>query len=340
MATPKKKGKQKSADLEAFEDVFEKRTRRFSAFDMLGIDSKDCPPTDRDVDGTHLPTEEGVGGTSLPGGGIHTRVVVSSPDLKNTTTLEYTTHMGVGNAHNVSELSSLEGEITPPNLSINMHNVLAANQLKSQMGQKARQVLAYLNRIRSIEYPAYTVPVGYTQISESADVHAHYLRRNVLPKLAMFGLIGIAHKSLQGTTYRLHHDSVFLQLVAGEKTDIAEMTTPERLAPQVDPLAEREGALPAWIDQEDWGRLDPEVVRQLVHKAGSESQAQEKLDMIIFNESHGPEERRIRDRRAVLAHYLRTPYADIWPNDETYETPAIKQARLERERALEEKARP
>ncbi|HEY5867467.1 MAG TPA: ParA family protein, partial [Candidatus Tectomicrobia bacterium] len=44
---------------------------------------------------------------------------------------------------------------------------------------KARQVLEYLTNIRSLERPAYTVPVGYAHISATADVHPHYLQRNV-----------------------------------------------------------------------------------------------------------------------------------------------------------------
>ena len=72
-------------------------------------------------------------------------------------------------------------------------------------------------------------------------------------------------------------------------------------------------------------------------KAGSEAQALEKLAIILYNEAHGPKERRVRDRRAVLAHYLRTPQADIWPNDDGFETLAIRRARQERDRALQEK---
>jgi hypothetical protein len=75
-----------------------------------------------------------------------------------------------------------------------MQDVLAVTQLKAQVGKKARQVLSYLNSLRPIERPAYTVPVGYTQICSAVDVHPHYLRRDVLPKLTMLGLIGIVYK--------------------------------------------------------------------------------------------------------------------------------------------------
>jgi hypothetical protein len=40
--------------------------------------------------------------------------------------------------------------------------------------------------------------------------------------------------------------------------------------------------------------------------------------MLLYNETHGPSERHVRDRRAVLAYYLRTPQADIWPNDDGF----------------------
>jgi hypothetical protein len=228
-----------------------------------------------------------------------------------------------------------------------MRDVLAATQLRAQLGKKARQVLAYLNSIRSVEMPAYTVPVGYAHIGAAADVHQHYLRRNVLPKLAMLGLIGIAHKSLQGTIYHLHYDAAFLRMVAADDTEMSPAGLPALSAhtqlsiegpasvigcPSVAP------GLPDWLDREHWGWLAPEMVQQLVMKAGTEAQAHEKLDIILYNETHGPEERRVRDRRAVLAHYLRTPHADIWPNDEEYETLPLRQARLERDRAFQEKA--
>jgi hypothetical protein len=80
------------------------------------------------------------------------------------------------------------------------------------------------------------------------------------------------------------------------------------------------------------------MLHQLVTKVGSEAQAQEKLAIILYNETHGPSERHVRDRRAVLAYYLRTPQADIWPNDDGFETLALRHARQERDRALQEKA--
>jgi transposase len=42
-----------------------------------------------------------------------------------------------------------------------------------------------------------------------------------------------------------------------------------------------------------------------VQKAGSEELAREKLEMIIYNETHGPPERRVRNRRSVLITVLR-----------------------------------
>jgi len=227
---------------------------------------------------------------------------------------------------------------------VRIQDVIAATQVRTQLGKKARQVLGYLNSIRSLERPAYTVPVGYTQISAAADVHAHYLRRNVLPKLAMLGLIGIVHKSLQGTIYHFHYDAAFLSIVAEDTAEPLASVPPPFLdgpAPMSLPLpppAKAEATLPSWINREYWGWLTPEGVQQLVAKAGSEAQAQEKLDIILYNEAHGPAERRVRDRRAVLAHYLRTPHADIWPNDDGFETLALRRMRQEREQAHQEKA--
>ena len=132
----------------------------------------DSPPIHRGVDGTHIHVAP-----------IHNHVDTTHPPAK--------TH---------------EGQFPFSDTDMRMHEVLAATQLRAQLGKKARQVLEYLNNIRSLERPAYTVPVGYAHISATADVHPHYLRRNVLPKLTMMGLIGIVHKSFQGTIYHLHYD--------------------------------------------------------------------------------------------------------------------------------------
>jgi hypothetical protein len=182
--------------------------------------------------------------------------------------------------------------------------------------------------------------VGYTQISATTDVHPHYLRRNVLPKLAMIGLIGIVHKSFQGTIYHLHYDAAFMHIVAGEDE---QPVLPAALGTSIAasevvslPSAVAE-TLPAWIERAYWGWLTPDLVQQLMSKAGSDIQAQEKLEIIVYNETHGPVERRVRDRRAVLTRYLRTPHADLWPNDDGFETLTLRQARQERDRALQEK---
>ena len=344
MPTPPK---DKSTHLHDLEAVFDRHTRRFSPFAVLGLSAPaqetgnahvaedDAAYTSMGVDGTHPhvpPTPMEEGGTPIPGMGIHTRVVVS----KNTTTNDgASTHMGVGATHPQS------APISAASPERRFHEVLAATQLRAQLGKKARQVLGYLNSLRSIDTPAYTVPVGYAHISAAADVHAHYLRRNVLPKLAMMGLIGIVHKSFQGTIYSFHYDAAFVHLVAGEDAAPPTLALPDTSlsTPALSPsLPEPAVALPSWIDREPWGWLTPELVGQLVAKAGSEAQAQEKLAIILYNETHGDVARRVRDRRAVLAHYLRTPHADLWPNDEGFETLALRQARQERDRALHEKA--
>jgi len=69
--------------------------------------------------------------------------------------------------------------------------------------------------------------------------------------------------------------------------------------------------LPPWIDREHRGWLTPEIVHQLAAKEGTEAQTQEKLEIILYNETQGPVERHVRERRAVLAYYLRTPQADF-----------------------------
>jgi hypothetical protein len=341
-----KQPKEKSAHLQELEAVFDRHTRRFSPFDVLGLrpseqDTSDSPSeemhtdevaTHIGVDATHppvAPTHPHEGATPLPGEGIHTKVVEFIEDVTVTThTNEVATHIGVDATH-------------PPVAPTHPHEGLAATQLRAQLGKKARQVLGYLNRIRSLERPAYTVPVGYAQISATADVHPHYLRRNVLPKLTMIGLIGIVHKSFQGTIYHLHYEAAFLEIVTSEAEEplpcpFPDVSLPTSPLPSFSPHAAP--SLPSWLDREHWGWLTPEMLHQLVTKAGSEAQAQEKLAIILYNETHGPSERHVRDRRAVLAYYLRTPQADIWPNDDGFETLALQRARQERDRALQEKA--
>jgi len=358
--------RKKSAHLQQLEESFDRHTRRFSPFAVLGLrpdehaadevpSPENAVPTHTGVDTTHT----GVGATPIPGMGIHTKVVEASADP---TTLTRPTHMGVDTTHTdknpgrtaalpddtqeeTPERASVTGPVAqsslPDQTHVRMRDVLAATQLRAQLGKKARQVLAYLNSIRSVEMPAYTVPVGYAHIGAAADVHQHYLRRNVLPKLAMLGLIGIVHKSFQGTIYHLHYDAAFLRMVAADDAEMSPAGLPTLSAHTPLPVAQGPTSVtrwPDWLDPEHWGWLAPEMVQQLVMKAGTEAQAREKLDIVLYNETHGPEERRVRDRRAVLAHYLRTPHADIWPNDEGYETLALRQARLERDRGLQEKA--
>jgi hypothetical protein len=380
-----KQPKEKSAHLQELEAVFDRHTRRFSPFAILGLRPNEAgseavpheepeepnPSTHTGVDVTHPhdpPTPMGEDSTPLPGEDVHTRVVVKqnlTTTVRDPQAWDMTsTHTGVDVTHphdpptptGVDKLPLAEVDVThapavtrdtlgpSESTDVRIQDVLAAIQVRTQLGKKARQVLGYLNSIRSLERPAYTVPVGYTQISAAADVHAHYLRRNVLPKLAMLGLIGIVHKSLQGTIYHLHYDAAFLSIVAEDDAEPLASVPPPFLdgpAPMSLPLsppAKADATLPSWIDREYWGWLTPEGVQQLVAKAGSEAQAQEKLDIILYNEAHGPAERRVRDRRAVLAHYLRTPHADIWPNDDGFETLALRRMRQEREQAHQEKA--
>jgi hypothetical protein len=209
-------------------------------------------------------------------------------------------------------------------------------RLGSQLGKKACQVLAYLNTMRSPNYESYTIPVGYGQISGAAGIDAHYLRRKVLPKLAMLGLIGVARKSLEGTIYHLPHGPDYVGVVTGELVVEKPRTVPDEPLDPPDP-GNNATALPEWIDRERWGWLSPESVRRLVQKAGSEELASEKLEMIIYNETHGPPERRVRNRRSVLSYYLSSRQAEIWPNDDGFETLEMRRAIWERERARREK---
>jgi hypothetical protein len=210
-------------------------------------------------------------------------------------------------------------------------------QLGSQLGRKARQVLAYLSARRSPNHESYTVPVGYGQISGATGVDTHYLRRKVLPKLAMLGLMGVARKGLEGTVYHLPHSADYIRVVTGELSVDGWPATPDE-PPGPAAFTDDVTALPEWIDRERWGWLSPDNVGRLVQKAGSEELAREKLEMIVYNETHGPPERRVRSRRSVLAYYLSSPQAEIWPNDDRFETLEMRRAVWERERARREKA--
>src|SRR5262245_52834714 len=105
--------KEKSTHLQELEAVFDRHTRRFSPFDVLGLrpnqqspdesalraSEDSLPPTHMSVDATHPhdpPTDVSERGTPLPGEGIHTRVV-GSKDLNTNNSVH--THRGVDATH-------------------------------------------------------------------------------------------------------------------------------------------------------------------------------------------------------------------------------------------------
>src|SRR5215831_13303498 len=91
-----KQPKEKSSHLQELEAVFDRHTRRFSPFAILGLSS-----SERDKDDALSTIEEG--GTSAPGEGIHPRVV----EVQEETTSHTDPHgcgmpptpMGVGVIH-------------------------------------------------------------------------------------------------------------------------------------------------------------------------------------------------------------------------------------------------
>ena len=243
-----------------------------------------------------------------------------------------------GKVANLSLHQSLQASVSelPATVTLQLADIVSATQLGSEIGAKARLVLDYLNNVRSIEQLAYTVPVGYRQISETVSVDSDYLRRKVLPKLAMLGLIAVARKTLQGTIYHLPHAHGYVQAVVGRSNAIAAQSAVEGQG-GVSQIGEQ-SSFPEWIDRELWGTLSLDSIERLIEKAGSETQAQEKLDIIIYNETHGSATQRVRNRKSVLAHYLSSPHAELWPNDDKFETLEMRKAKDERERARKEKA--
>jgi hypothetical protein len=336
-----KQGKDpKSARLKQLEDVFERRTRRFSPFEILGLKSADYPEHEKNH-GPSFTSEHGI----EQGISISDKPPMEGSDPPTPGSLRSS-----GGSRASSDVINLAETVVQPQPLVDIlqrtsisplrtisavADVVAATQAGTQIGPKARKVLAYLNTIRSLEYEAYTVPVGYGQISTQVGVDSDYLRRKALPKLAMLGFIAIARKSLEGTVYHLPYDREYIATVTGE-------TLPKiaQISPPTIPITEVQAifSLPEWIDKEQWGWLSEETLQRLVQKAGSEVQAREKLEIIIYNETHGTPHQRVRNRRSVLAHYLSTSQAEIWPNDDGFETLTVKQSRLEKEQAQKEKA--
>ena len=415
-----KQAEKKSSHLQSLESAFEKRTRRFSAFDVLGLDkdgntseaSADSAPVDAAVPteaaepeviapspslepaaevfakgeitehpqegGSHTrvgvthtpvePTHTQGGGYHSRGGGIHSKVVVHNI---NTTTLEDHTqgssihpqeggsHTHVDNTHTPQDDFGFEEQnekvkenkrevrkrTSPKKTASKLlaADVVATANVRSQLGVKARRVLGYLDSIRSLEIDEYTVPVGYGRICSEAGVDHHYLRRNVIPKLAMLGLIAIERKDFNGTIYHLQCSSAQVELITSEPSNVqfSSKSEPVSLPQSADgdfsQDTELEGDFPDWVDKEQWGWLSVESLKRLVDKAGSEAKANEKLDILIYNESHGAEGQRVRNRRSVLSHYLRSDEAEIWPNDDGFETLEMKRAKHELQQAKREK---
>jgi hypothetical protein len=356
----------KSAHLQGLEEVFEQRTRRFSPFEVLGLRAGGdlearnieeenqgpppggllrpgggpTPPTtgpNRSTPDTGLVDPEG--GRPSPGVGRPTRVVVVSKEY-TTTTERPSPGLDLPTPQEGVPSTPTSGPEKPRGGShefgsLGFADVVAATQLGSRLAVKVRQVVGYLNSIRSLEQDSYTVPVGYGQISTAAGIDPDYLRRKVLPKLAMLGLIGVARKSLDGTIYHLPYGLDYLRVVAGELIEEGRASeAPLKMTRDAESAVE----WPDWLDRHEWGWLSPENICRLVEKAGSELQAREKLEIIAYNETHGPAGQRVRNRRSVLAHYLSSPQSEIWPNDEGFETVSMRQARLERDRAQREKA--
>ncbi len=210
---------------------------------------------------------------------------------------------------------------------------LRAVKIGARLGDKFRSVLMYLNTIRNLQDPDVTVRVGYSRIAERSEVNSDYLRHKILPGLMMRGILSVVDKGLNGTVYRLEHSFSVISLIVGE-SEGSEETLP--LSMRVDNTrssgrhAEEEPStieLPAWVDREHWGTLNAMMAQRLVERSGSIERAQEILAILLYNETHGSEHMRVRNRLAVLTRYLQNREMEIWPNDKGFETLAIRQAK-------------
>ena len=213
---------------------------------------------------------------------------------------------------------------------------IQAVKIGAKMGAKFRAVLLYLNSIRNLQDPNVTVRVGYSRIAERSGVNGDYMRHKILPGLMMRGILSVVDKGLNGTIYRLEYPFSVISLIVGE-SEITEETLP--LSMKVEngrsptPPSEEATSLPPWVDREHWGTLNKMTADRLVDRAGSIERAQEILSILVYNETHGPEHLRVRNRLAVLTRYLQNKEMEIWPNDQGFETQAMQQAKQDAEEA-------
>ena len=95
--------------------------------------------------------------------------------------------------------------------------------------------------------------------------------------------------------------------------------------------------LPPWLDRRAWA-FTAQTYRRLVAKAGDDERAAEVLNIIAYNETHGPEPSRIRNRHALLMAYLGGQVAEVFPNDDHFETLAMRRERVKLDLARREEA--
>src|SRR4030095_381414 len=134
-----KQAKEKSPHLQGLEAVFERHTRRFSPFDILGLRTSEGESpelertkTDQEEILTHIgvgdthphdpQTHMEMGVTPLPGVGIHTRVVEVQEDLTNNSSPHVgdvsSTHMGVDDTHLPTFATTMQSPPTSAGLGI------------------------------------------------------------------------------------------------------------------------------------------------------------------------------------------------------------------------------
>lgn len=273
--------------------------------------------------------------TSIHGNKAPVRgAVASSHESENTTP-----------GHGEHTRSSTMTTRDPGKIDLN-HNedLLIAFKVGSGLGAKSQVVLAYLNNIRSVTNPEFTVPVGYKRIADETQVSLDHIRQNVIPGLAMRGLLAVAAKGFNGSVYHLRYKYEIIDLITSDLERLARSSPipsslPTNESYQI-PYGEKGTGttLPSWVDLEHWASVSPVMIQRLVNRVGSEEQAEEILRIIVYNESHGSPQNRVRNRFSVLAQFLSSPQAEIWPNDQSFETLAVRKARLERDEALRTRA--
>jgi len=206
--------------------------------------------------------------------------------------------------------------------------------IAGQLSEKTKRTLAYLNSIRNPAHPHYTLRVGQATIASRISASSSGVQKRIIPTLERAGLLIKADPRINGTIYQLTQADAFIRAIV---EDLRPATLPLPIsAPHLAAYLPEDPALPEWLDASVWP-INAEMYQQLLQRTGSEESAHETLQILLYNKSHGENKSRVRDHMRVLKAFLSNPTMAIWPNDEGYDTLAVRRARIERDQATAQK---